>query len=260
MKHSIQPGRFWRPVALIATFVLGWYGYWRITGLPVTVLRDQKIRVGSDERTYRLVVPEAIDASSSIPLLVALHGAGDTTEQMAEYTDLDRLAAEHGFCLLYLQGWNDSWPPFIPENHPEVVDREIAFFDSACDEVMSRYPIQRKRVYLVGMSQGAAFLHILIAKRSHRIAAAASHSGWLPDPLGPTCLDTRQKCPMLFVVGTDDKQVSPESVTRARDRFAAAGHPAKLIQLQGVGHCWAKDRGINATIWQFLSAHELADE
>ncbi len=62
---------------------------------------------------------------------------------------------------------------------------------------------------------------------------------------------------MLFVVGADDKQVSPASVIKARDCFANASHSTELLQLEGVGHRWAKDRGINETIWQFLAKHEL---
>ena len=116
---------------------------------------------------------------------------------------------------------------------------------------------QRRRIYLTGISQGAAFLHIVIARRSERIAAAASHSGWLPDPLGETGVDTKHKCPILFIVGKNDTQVSPQSVAKAHDCFADAGHPTKMLQLEGVGHCWAKHRGINETIWQFLSKHQL---
>ncbi len=46
-------------------------------------------------------------------------------------------------------------------------------------------------------------------------------------------------------------------LAKAHDCFADAGHPTTMLQLEGVGHRWAKDRGINETIWQFLSDHEL---
>ncbi len=254
-----RSNRVWLLIALVVVIGLGWFGYRQIVDLPIAVLRAQTIVVNGEERTYRLVVPDSIDALSPIPLLVALHGAGDTTEQMAEHTDLDRLAARHGFCLLYLQGRYDSWPPHVPEKHPEVVDWDVAFFDAACDDVASRYPIDRRRIYVTGMSQGAGFVHLLVARRSEAIAAAASHSGWLPDPLGETGVDTKHKCPMLFIAGADDRQVSPESVGKARACFAAAGHPTEFLQLEGVGHRWAKDRGINETIWRFLSGNALPD-
>lgn len=249
---------------LLATAALmigiGWLVHRLAVRLPVTILRGQVIVVDGDERTCRIVLPDSMDASSSVPLLVVLHGALDTVEQTAEYTDLDRLAADHGCGVMYLQGWNDSWPPFIPKKHPEVVDREIAFFDAACDEALSRYPIDRRRIYVTGMSQGAAFVHVLVARRSERIAASASHSGWLPEPLGETGVQTKHKCPMLFIVGADDKQVSPETVAKAYDCFKTAGHPVEMLQLEGVGHRWAKDRGINETIWRFLAGHVLSTE
>jgi polyhydroxybutyrate depolymerase len=256
MKYA-HPYRIWFLVGLGAMVGLSMLVHRLSERLPITVLANQTISVSGVERTYRLVLPNKLPLSSRVPLLVVLHGALDTVEQAAEYTDLDRLAAQHDLCLLYLQGWNDSWPPFIPEKHPEVVDRDIAFFDAACNRIESNYPIDPRRVYITGMSQGAAFLHVIVARRSERIAAAASHSGWLPDPLGETGVDTTHKCPVLFIVGKNDTQVSPESVAKAHDCFADAGHPTTMLQLEGVGHRWAKDRGINETIWQFLSDHEL---
>ena len=261
MQNPMSTRSYWLPllIGLTALACLGWLAYQQPARLPITILRNQTIEVGGDVRTYRLVLPDPMESSSPVPLLVVLHGALDTVEQAAQYTGLDQLAAEHSVCLLYLQGWNDSLPPSIPEKHPEVVDREIAFFDAACDEIATQYPIDQRRIYITGMSQGAAFLHIVVARRSDRIAAAASHSGWLPEPLGEAGVDTKNKCPMLFIVGAQDTQVSPESVIAARDCFADAGHPAELIQIEGVAHRWAKDRGINETIWRFLTQYELSD-
>ena len=252
---SSRASPYWLSLVLAAVVAFAWLAYRQSTRLLVTVYRDQRITVDGQERTYRLVIPDRASELGPLPLLIALHGAGDTTEQMAEYTDLDRLSADHGVCVLYLQGLHDSWPPFIPEGRPEVIDRELAFFDAVCDEILSQYPIDRRQVYLTGMSQGAAFAHIILARRSERVAAAAVHSGWLPDPLGETGVDTANKCPILFIVGADDHQVSPQSVAKARDCFARAGHPTEWLELEGVGHRWAKDHGVNETIWRFLSQH-----
>ena len=118
------------------------------------------------------------------PVLFVFHGAIDTTEQAAEYTQLDRLASSQGVYVVYPQGRFLNWPPSIPPENPECIEPDLALFDALCREFARRYPVDTKRIYVTGMSQGAAFVNLLVAKRSERIAAAASHSGWLPDPLG----------------------------------------------------------------------------
>jgi poly(3-hydroxybutyrate) depolymerase len=62
------------------------------------------IQVKGATREYRLVVPFSIVHQHDRQLLIALHGALDTTDEMAEYTQLDMLAAREGFLLVYLQG------------------------------------------------------------------------------------------------------------------------------------------------------------
>ena len=112
-----------------------------------------------------------------------------------------------------------------------------------------------KRVYVTGMSQGAAFVNLLVAKRSEKIAAAASHSGWLPDPLGDEPIHTRRKCPLLFIAGSEDRQVPPDAVREAFDCFRREGHPVEFLVIEGLGHHWALEHNINAKIWRFLSQH-----
>ena len=69
--------------------------------LRVTVI-DESISIDDELRTYRLVVPQAAESGSAKPVVFALHGALNTTAQMAKYSQLDRLAEENGFLLVYL--------------------------------------------------------------------------------------------------------------------------------------------------------------
>lgn len=57
-----------------------------------------------------------------------------------------------------------SWPPFIPPENPEHVDADLHFFDAVCDELTQQYNIDERRVYATGMSQGAAFVNLLVAE------------------------------------------------------------------------------------------------
>jgi polyhydroxybutyrate depolymerase len=213
--------------------------------------------VDGAERRYRLVVPKGVDRATTLSLVVAFHGAGDTAEQMAEQTNLDRLASSQGFLLAYPEGRFQSWPPFIPPENPSSIDPDLRLFDVLCAELSRRFNIDRRRIYVVGTSQGAAFVELLVAKRSCAIAAAAAHSGWLPKPLPSEGIHADCKTPILLIVGSEDRQVPPPITEEAVRCFAREGHPVEYLKIPGVGHRWALEVGINARIWTFLSAYRL---
>jgi polyhydroxybutyrate depolymerase len=220
-------------------------------------VRHGAIRVGGLDREYRIVIPDSTRGRKDLPLLLALHGALDTTDEMAADTGLDQLAATHGFLLVYLQGRNNNWPPNIPPENPDHITPDLAFFDAICDAMVAQYAADRSRIYVVGVSQGGGMCNLLVATRSERIAAAVCNCGWMPKPLDVTPLRTPHKTPILFLVGSLDEQVPPRIVKQAHDVFAKAGHPVEIKILEGVGHGWAKGSGINELIWQFLSDKNL---
>jgi len=226
-------------------------------GPQVVVLREQTIKVRGMTRRYRLVIPKSLDETSPSPLLLAFPGAGDSAEDMSRYTQLDWLAADRSFYLVYLEGRHLSWPPSIPPEDPECADPDLQFFDAVCDELTQRYNIDERRTYATGMSQGAAFLNLLVAKRSRKLAAAAAHSGWLPRPLPDEGIHAEHKTPMLFIVGSNDTQVPPAVVSSAYECFRREGHPSKYHEVPGLGHGWARRQGINERIWRFLSRHSV---
>jgi len=228
-----------------------------LMGPHVTVLRDQTVQVDGVTRKYRLVIPDSLPTEGNVPLLFALHGAGGSGEGLARSTGLDHLAFANQFLVVYPEGRHSSWPPFIPPENPDYIEPDLRLFDVLCDELIGRYNIDKRRVYVTGMSQGAAFVNLLVAKRSDKIAAAAPHSGWLPNPLPDEGIAAVRECPMLLIAGTEDTQVPPEVVRKAAECFAKEGHPVELLLIHGLGHRWASKQNINATIWEFLSSHQL---
>lgn len=213
-----------------------------------------------EERLYRLVIPSGIEKERPVPLLLALHGALDEVDDWAPSTGLDDLANEKRFILAYPQGWLMNWPPFIPDENPHVVKRELRFFDALCHELVQHQGVDKKRIYLVGSSQGGAMVNLLVTQRSEAIAAAICNCGWLPSPLDKSPLTTKNKCPMLFVVGDRDKQVPPEAVRGGHDAFSKAGHPTEMMIVPEHGHGWPRKIDFGGIMWTFLSKHKLPSE
>lgn len=229
-----------------------WHAAWRPTA---TVVIHRSINVSGLERHYRLVVPRSLPPDGPLPVVFALHGALDTIDEMAHYTDLDDVCVRHRFVLVYLQGRLLNWPPSIPAHNPHLMEPDLEFFERMVDEVVQRHRGDPHRIYLVGVSQGGAMVNVIAANCSDRLAAAVCNCGWLPSPLEQTPLQTTYKCPMLFVVGADDHQVPPASVRVGYDAFTQAGHPTEFRVIPGHGHGWGKSLGMGEQMWTFLSRH-----
>jgi polyhydroxybutyrate depolymerase len=223
---------------------------------PSTIVLGTLI-VNGQPREYRMVVPRAIQGTRGVPVVIALHGALDTMEDMAEHTGLDELAVEKGFLLVYLQGRLLNWPPSISPENPEVMEPDFEFFRAMCDRLVSEHHADPRRIYLVGVSQGGAMANAVTAKCSERIAATVAACGWMPEPFDVEPLETPNKCPMLFLVGSRDRQVPVEFVQVGHDAFERAGHPVELRVIEGFGHGWP--RAENERVWEFLSKQRLPE-
>ncbi|GAB5406187.1 MAG: hypothetical protein Aurels2KO_44180 [Aureliella sp.] len=173
---------------------------------------------------------------------------------MAAQTGLDEFAIRHDAIVVYLQGRLLNWPPSIPADNPTVADADYAFFRAMCDKVEKEHGGDPSRIYLVGVSQGGAMVNLMVANCSERIAAAVCNCGWLPKPMGESPIQTSRKCPMLYVVGDQDRQVPEKTVRAGEHAFAAAGHSTRFVAVKDHGHSWGKEHGVNELVWDFLSS------
>ena len=168
--------------------------------IDADVYPREEIEVGGGKRTFRLVVPHGVKDGPA-PVVFAFHGVGDAPDAMPKYTDLDRLACEHRFVLVYpvanSRMWRTEGPVASTAENPD-----LQFFDALLQHVKQRQQIDDERVYLMGMSNGASFAQLLAFQRSDEIAAVVAHSGSLPKELRskkPT-----RPFPILLVVGAND--------------------------------------------------------
>lgn len=119
-------------------------------------------------------------AAGPQPLVVMLHGCNQNAPDFAAGTRMNRLAARHGFAVLYPQQSARAhaqrcWPWYTPRL--QQGGGEIALIVGAIEKVLARSDIDRRRIYVAGMSAGAALAQILALRVPHLIAAVGSHSG-----------------------------------------------------------------------------------
>src|SRR4029453_9954191 len=136
-------------------------------------LVSETIQVGAKERVYRLIVPESVDLAKPAPLVIAFHGMGiDSKDVMPRYTQLDKAAEKHKFLIAFPNAVDGTWGI-----RPEKVKNDLALFDALVVKLRADYRIDDRRVYVLGMSNGSYFAHLVGKERSKTVAAVAAPSG-----------------------------------------------------------------------------------
>ena len=136
-------------------------------------------------RGYHLYRPPGLKLAfgEKVPLMVMLHGCGQTGREFATSTRMNRLAARERFLVLYpeqdrLHHPQGCWNWY--DTRSGNADREAATLMAAIDQVCLLYAVDRARVAVAGLSAGAGMAALLATRHPNRFAAVAMHSGVAP--------------------------------------------------------------------------------
>ena len=136
-------------------------------------------------RRFHAYVPSglALRPDEKLPLLVMLHGCGQTARDIAAVSRMNRLAARHRFVVLYpeqerVANAQGCWNWF--ERRNGRAEAEAATLLAAVDKVARRLPVDLARVAVAGLSAGASMAVLMAALFPHRFCAVAMHSGVAP--------------------------------------------------------------------------------
>lgn len=131
-------------------------------------------------RPYKLYLPERRGAAAP-PLLVMLHGCTQDPDDFAEGTGMNLLAEREGLLVLYpgqTQRANRAgcWNWFAERDQRRDAG-EPSIIAGMTREVMAQCGVDPRRVYVAGMSAGAAMALTLAATYPELYAAFGMHSG-----------------------------------------------------------------------------------
>jgi poly(hydroxyalkanoate) depolymerase family esterase len=184
-------------------------------------LLDGSVSERGDVYRYAVYVPSRRAADSSLPLVVVLHGCTMTADEMAAASGYDAVAEQRRFIVLYPDVdriddsygscWKGIWEPGA-EGRGRGDAGAIAEMTAA---VLARWHVDRRRVYVIGISAGAFEAAILGATYSDLYAAIGIHSGAAYMGGGPGCL------------APNESPVTTGSLARAA--LAAMGARARLM-------------------------------
>lgn len=137
---------------------------------------------------YTLYIPSSYKVNENVPLLVALHGGGqgtmgdakDNRQFFADYTGLNTAAEKYGFIVVYprqstLNNYTyDYWNWYIQQ---ERESKEPKAIYNIVNEVKHSYSIDSSRVFICGISAGAAMAQVIAVTYTDVFSGCCSVAG-----------------------------------------------------------------------------------
>ncbi len=145
---------------------------------PRPAVQQRSLDVGGLSRTYRLFVPLSLDRQTAAPLVLMLHGVGNTAQSMVEATQFDRTAETAEFIVAYPDGVNATWNArYCCLLGASTGPDDVAFLSRVIDDVQANHNVDPARVFAVGVSAGGMMAYRLGCELSGRITGVGAVAG-----------------------------------------------------------------------------------
>ena len=168
----------------------------------------------SEQRCWQVHIPDGLDTSVPVPLIVDIHGYASNSTNQRALSDFDSIADEFGAIVLYpdgltsqnpwdteaQQGWNAGWCCGRPAS--ENID-DLGFIEEIVSISLQIYNIDSDKIYASGWSNGCAMAQRLAMESSHIFAAVGCMSFYLL----MTPVNTYSPIPIMEVHGFLDQVV-----------------------------------------------------
>ena len=220
-----------------------------IARLRAGALRDDDVRVGvlhaDNERATRggfsVYVPESWDGRASMPLVVALHGgSGHGRDFLWSWV---RDARARGVLVLSPTSRERTWSLMGPDVDEEPLRAMI-------ESVASRYPVDRSRVLLTGMSDGGTYALLCGLRDGAPFTHLAPACGVLhPMLLATGDLARASGRPIYMIHGALDWMFPVATAHLAREALTAAGARLVYREIDDLSHTYPRDENPRILDW-----------
>jgi polyhydroxybutyrate depolymerase len=209
-------------------------------GLPVTPgTTSQTLTVNGVARTYLMVTPSSLNATTPAPVILGLHGGNDTAER-ANAT----MGLTNGDAVLYVYPqagpFSDAWAGW----NVDPAGADFVFIDALLAELKAQHCIDAGRIFAAGGSNGAFFANSLLCNRPKSFKAAASVAGGGPQN---NCSEPRA---FMGVHGTADSPVPITTGRQSRDYWLAANQRTGAAPVPiAPAPCVSYPTRLNPVVW-----------
>ena len=180
---------------------------------------------------HLMYTPESSPPAEGYPLILSLHGAGQRGD------NLD-LLEDHGL-LKYVNATPD-FPYLVCTPQCPESDSWILYLDDLLlllDEIVEKYPVDPRRVILMGLSMGANGTWLLACKAPQKFAAVVPVCGWGDWLLDfPDRVSAMKSVPVWAFHGEEDDVIPVEESRKMIDALNACGGEAELTTYPDIAH------------------------
>jgi len=221
-----------------------------IARLRDAALRDDGVKAGvlhaDNERGSRggfsLYVPEASDAKTPMPLVVALHGGSGHGRDFLWSWLAD--ARSRQMLLLSPTARDRTWSIMGGED----VDAEP--LAQMVESVAARYPVDRGRVLLTGMSDGATYALLCGLRDGMPFTHLAPVCGVLhPFLFAEGGIERARGRPIYLVNGALDWMFPVHTARMAQQALAAVGARVVYREIEDLSHTYPRDENPKMLDW-----------
>lgn len=165
---------------------------------PLQVPMQRSVSVGGHDRHFTISLPASYSGRQRAPVIVAVHGAGQTAAVLASDANLERDAWARGHIVISPDAVDGMWD-FLGNS-------DVNYFDTLLDAVEAEFCLDPERVFMAGMSQGGDFASFFACHAPGRVAAVAS----VAVLNFPEQCETWSPTPVLAFIGLNDPIYRPD--------------------------------------------------
>ncbi|MBN8608164.1 MAG: hypothetical protein J0L81_14695 [Caulobacterales bacterium] len=172
-------------------------------------------------RDYIVYTPPNYDPARPTPLVVMLHGRGGNGAGMASISQMNRVAREHNFIVVYPNGVNNEWNAHfdlagtsvsLTGQRSRLPQNDVQTLKTLTEDLGVDFNIDRRRMYVAGFSNGGFMTLRMTCSASDTFAGFAEVAAALYVEMNDVCRRSAP-APLLIMHGTGDDAVRYEGVT-----------------------------------------------
>ena len=219
----------------------------------------------NDSLNYRIYTPEGMDAGRQYPLVLFFHGAGERGDDnyrqlILGVMDILKYSKKSNNPAIILapqcpnsQSWvSDIRKSLVAVSHtmPEESSLQMKLAVELLKDTMTELPVDKKRVYVTGLSMGGFGTWDILQRMPDIFAAAIPVCGGGD----PNLADKIKQVPIWAFHGDKDTVVRPELTSDMIAALKKSGGDPKYTEYKGVGHdSWNRTYANEEVLkWLFL--------